>query len=641
MQKPNTNSNTTATTELDEIETLWAETTGNAGVRIAVLDGPVDTSHPCFTGARLTRQETVVSGEPDQGFATQHGTHIASVIFGAHNSPVRGIAPGCSGLIVPVFSGGKASSLAPCSQLDLARAITQAVQHRADIINISGGELDMSGEAHPLLANAVRLCAKNGILIVAAAGNDGCECLHVPAALPTVLVVGAMDTQGNPLAFSNWGTAYQTQGILAPGKGIVGAMPGGGTVARSGTSFATPIVSGIVALLMSIQLERGEKPNVDVIRKAILETAIGCEEKPVPNCSRLLAGRLNIKATFTHLNQGGRMEPSEQQEMESVDQISTKEAVIQEQANPMKNLPSLETPMNSPKSKMVGTFAPSEASGISPSECASGTCGTSSLVYTLGRLDFDLATEARRDALIQQGLTNPHDPNALLSYLESAPWEAQNVTWTLVQDGTPIYAIRPGGAFADQVYVRLREFLGDQLTSGVERISVPGATVGNATLMNGQSVPAIFPEIRGMYSWSTAELVEAVLGKSPAKSKRADLQRYQQQSEDISGFLDRVYHELRNLGVAPQERAINFAATNAFQVGTVYQAAIQADMKLAEIGVERSPISRPGSDCWDVLLTFFNPSRRLEQANVVYRFTVDVSDIMPITVGEIRSWHVY
>src|SRR5436305_1762547 len=87
----------------------------------------------------------------------------------------------------------------------------------------------------------------NSEIIVAAAGNEGCECLHVPAALPSVLAVGAMDSQGKPLESSNWGGPYRQQGILAPGERIAGALPGGGVGYKSGTSSATAIVSGIIA----------------------------------------------------------------------------------------------------------------------------------------------------------------------------------------------------------------------------------------------------------------------------------------------------------------------------------------------------------------------------------------------------------
>ncbi len=64
-------------------------------------------------------------------------------------------------------------------------------------------------------------------------------------------------------------------------------------------------------------------------------------------------------------------------------------------------------------------------------------------------------------------------------------------------------------------------------------------------------------------------------------------------------------------------------------------------LELDGIDVEVSPICRPGSECWDVKLTFFDPARRLERARRVYRFTVDVSDVVPVTVGTVRAWSVY
>ncbi|MFN9914794.1 MAG: S8 family serine peptidase, partial [Pirellulaceae bacterium] len=119
-----------------------------------------------------------------------------------------GLAPQCRGLIVPVFADDRCSA----SQLDLARAIEQAANAGAHVINLSGGQLTEDGEAEGWLENAVRLCQERNILLVAAAGNDGCPCLHVPAALPHVVAVGAMDARGHPLDFSNWGERYQHQG---------------------------------------------------------------------------------------------------------------------------------------------------------------------------------------------------------------------------------------------------------------------------------------------------------------------------------------------------------------------------------------------------------------------------------------------
>jgi cyanobactin maturation PatA/PatG family protease len=181
-----------------------------------------------------------------------------------------------------------------------ARAITQAVEHRANVINISGGQLSDSIEPDPLLANALRLCAENNVLIVAAAGNDGCDCLHLPAAVDTVLAVGAMDSTASPLPSSNWGKPYLLNGVLAPGKDIVGAVPGGGVAARSGTSYAAAIVSGVAGLLLSAELETGTAPDPMRVRTAILTSALPCPEQSVLDCGRYLAGRLDV---------GGMLEP--------------------------------------------------------------------------------------------------------------------------------------------------------------------------------------------------------------------------------------------------------------------------------------------------------------------------------------------
>ena len=224
-----------------------------------------------------------------EGRLGAHGTHVASVVFGRHDGPVKGVAPGCRGLLVPVLGERRRTR-----QLELARAIERAVDAGVHVINISGGQLTRQGEADGWLERAIQFCNRHDVLVVAAAGNDGCECLQVPAAVESVLAVGAMSDEGRPLDFSNWGPAYRSQGILANGQRILGAVPGGGVRRENGTSLATPIVTGVAALLLSLQLERGQRPSPQLVRDALLQGADRCVAGEVADCNRYLVGKLNV-----------------------------------------------------------------------------------------------------------------------------------------------------------------------------------------------------------------------------------------------------------------------------------------------------------------------------------------------------------
>ncbi len=627
---------------LPDLPSLWSLSSGDPKVCVAVLDGPVDFGHPCFDGALMKQVRILSSVGDDQGMALRHGTHVASLVFGQHESPVRGVAPGCRGVVIPVFKERGDGSIVPCSQLDLARAISMAVSVGANVINISGGRNDPTGQPEPVLMRAIELCAQQGILVVASAGNDGCACPHIPGAAESVLVVGAMNAAGEPMEFSNWAQAYHGHGVLAPGDGIQGAAPDGGTASYSGTSFATPFVSGVAALLMSMQLKTGRPADAQAVRRAILDSAVGCDQQPTADCRRLLAGRLNVSGALSLVTQGEYSDMSErenqnvptpcEQRQNDFDEEDSGEALggtDQPSASAQRvQTPAAEEPRSAANRRQEKPVGKSTCSGSEPT-----------LVYVLGLIDFDFGTEARRDAFIQRGVANPNDPALLLSHLQENPWDAIGLTWILVQEATPVYAIQPAGPFADEVYKRLARFLREQREEGVSQVSISGYVAGSTTLMNGQEVPLVVPDIRGMCSWSTPAVVEAVLGQRPAGEE--DQAAYDAQAGQVAGFLDRVYYELSNVGVSPQERAINYAATNAYQAASVFQDAIKEKLKLDKIDIERSTVCRPGSDCWDVKLTFFDPVQRHERAREVYRFTVDVSEVIPVTVGKVRNWSAY
>ena len=230
-------------------------------------------------------------------------------------------------------------------------------------------------------------------------------------------------------------------------------------------------------------------------------------------------------------------------------------------------------------------------------------------MYALGTIAYDFGTEARRDSIAQRmkPAASPDDRAQFVAYLNDHPFDTASVIWTLNQDSTPIYAVQPQGPFARDCYLRLLDFYQQQWTEGVERVSIPGTLGGTARLSNGFSVPVLVPEMRGMYSWTAQELVKALV-KEPkgAGDEKTETMSKLPRSAFISIF--------RNLGLTPGDRAINFSATNAFNVSQVFEIALREQMQLDSISVERSPFCEPESDYWDVKLIFFDPKKQLDRA---------------------------
>lgn len=682
-----------------DLTKIWDLTKGDPEICVAIIDGTADLQHSCFKNAKVSQVSMYNEENSD---TSKHGTQVSSIILGQHHSEIKGIAPSVTGVIIPIYFEEETGVIIPASQLDLARAINKAIEQGAHIINISGGEFNDTGEPEGLLASALKQCDENNILIVAAVGNDGCRCLHIPAASPSVLAVGAMDNTGRPMTFSNFGKAYQMNGILAPGMQISGATPGNGITKSTGTSYAAPFVTGVAALLLSLQKAQGKSINPLAVKEALLKTATPCPKDGEMDCIKFLSGSLNIDAalielfgdtevqpadlvifdstnsdsaikkpetlSFNHIkntftmdnlieaNQKGNQKEVTQVAPSGIDTSKLLEFNTSEQQdilpqeleksginNNQEPLLEEQSTNLSPSSLIPPALTPS---AINPSDCGCGgkkqdkkkkteSSGGGSKkhqqVYALGTLSYNFVSETRRDGFTQSTGGNVHDTAFMLKYLKENPYASTDLTWTLNQELTPIYAIHPVGPFAAYTFKILLDFLQDQLENGVERVSIPGIIGGKTSLLSGQTIPVIFPNVRSMASWSTKALVDSL----DIEEKDSAYQ------ERLSNFLERVYYELRNFGITPSDRAINYSATNAFQAGSVFQKAIEQGMELSGITAEKSPIGRPGTDTYDVKLTFFDPSNRFEKARKVFRWSVDVSDVVPVSVGTVRSWSVY
>jgi PatG C-terminal/Subtilase family/PatG Domain len=553
-----------------------------------------------------------------------HATGIFGTMFGQPGSPVEGVAPYCTAINIPLFETLTTDeSLSP---LNLAHAFNLALELGVNIIHCAACHPTQTGFAHEMIQKAVKQCQDNNILIVAPSGNNKGECFCAPAILPNVLAVGMMKDDGQPANYSNWGGQYQGQGILAPGENMVAAQPGTDEAARQeGTSLAAPLMTGISALLMSLQLQRGEKPNAETVRQAILNSAIPCDPKEVEEPERCLVGKLNIPGAYQLLT--GQLLPN----------IQASTLVYNSAATELVTASATITDISP---------APLSPSNITPS-------AVSNQVYALGTLGYDFGSEARRDIFKQQmpavnidGVlipANPYDPRQMLNHLDLSPADGKSLIWTLNQELTPIYALEPQKAFASEIYAVFQMMLAGQIQPEesddyIERVSIPGnLTNRTVELFSGQVVPVLaLPNIRGMYGWQVNSLVEAAVATVSPLASESENTRMRR---SLKSFLHRIYYDLRNLGHLDRDRALNFAATNAFQAASTFAEAINSGMGLDSIEIEKSPFCRLNGNCWDVMLKFFD-SENGRRAKKVYRFTIDVANIMPVTLGQVRSWSV-
>jgi cyanobactin maturation PatA/PatG family protease len=281
--------------------------------------------------------------------------------------------------------------------------------------------------------------------------------------------------------------------------------------------------------------------------------------------------------------------------------------------------------------------------GGSGGECScagNGHATKPQLVYAIGRLGVSFISQARRDSIwrvvngSREGDLKPITNAALQGLFKEQPFQAQSVIWTLSRSEVPMYAIVPSGAFAAETY---RWLVNEWKDADVEFASIPGIMAGQVALYDGQLVDVVVPDLRGMYSWQTKRYVKAL--RDARKKADVDLSP-ERLDREIERFFGKIYFSIRNRGRSPEERAINAAATNAFNISPVIEQAGEEGLTLRDIGVERSPLNRPGSEYYDVLLTFFDPRNR-EVAPMRARFTIDVSDTVPVPIGDPVIWYEY
>jgi subtilisin family serine protease len=210
-----------------------------SGVRVALLDSAPASGHADLGTIEMLALEGGPSAQPGA-----HGTLVAGVVAAMERNDlgIAGVAPGASLVAVPVCTPQGASASDRCLLYDMLRGIDRAWEREAHIMNLS-----LVGPDNPLLARSMARLDELGVLIVAAAGNEGTSEPRYPAAYPTVIGVGASDRERRVHPRSNRGLSAE---LYAPGVEVLSTVPGDAFAFGTGTSFAASHVSGSLALLL-------------------------------------------------------------------------------------------------------------------------------------------------------------------------------------------------------------------------------------------------------------------------------------------------------------------------------------------------------------------------------------------------------
>lgn len=232
---------------------LMALTRGRPDLVVGLVDGPVALDHPDLaTGNVRTLADGPGACQDTGSMSCWHGTFVAGILAARRGSRAPAIAPGCTLVVRPVFSEARqVGELPSATPEELSEAIIDCVDAGARVLNLSATLAGGSIGTERALEEALQYTVQRGVLVIAAAGNQGVLAGSAITHHPWVIPVVAYAWAGRPLARSNLGRSIGSGGLGALGEGVVSLTPEGEPAVSAGTSIATPFVTGAAALLWS------------------------------------------------------------------------------------------------------------------------------------------------------------------------------------------------------------------------------------------------------------------------------------------------------------------------------------------------------------------------------------------------------
>lgn len=241
--------------QLVRLPPLMSRSQGRRGLSVALIDGPVVRDHPDLAQSIIKEIPAQVRGtcSRHESVACSHGTFVAGILVARRESEAPAICPGCTLILRPIFAedtngNGEMPSATP---EELASAISDVIRSGANVINLSAALAQPSSRGERQLEQALDFAAQRGVLVVAAAGNQGTVGSSAITRHPWVIAVIGCDLQGRPTTESNLGNSIGRWGLAAPGEKITSLGTSGKSQTSGGTSAAAPFVTGAIALLWS------------------------------------------------------------------------------------------------------------------------------------------------------------------------------------------------------------------------------------------------------------------------------------------------------------------------------------------------------------------------------------------------------
>jgi hypothetical protein len=535
-----------------KLDGLLADSDGR-GVFIALVDGPVDRTHPDFAALDLRELDgsrgCVVPASPGCG----HGTFVAGILGARRGGSAPGLCPASTLLVRPIFCEHPDLGQCPLVTVgELAKAVREAVDAGARVVNLSVGLSGGAADPAPLYA-AYDYARERGALVVVAAGNHGTAEPSPLLLHPWPIGVAAADAGGRPVA--RVAPAVADRVLLAPGVEVTSTAPGKGYRSLSGTSAAAPFVAGAIALLWGLY------PDAD---PATLRAAVLGEGEPGSR-PRLL----DAEASRRRLR----------------NQIEAKNREITPMTDILTSDPSVAVaePSEAPPHSAVAPASAAPAAAFRPAPAKvvpQGAGPYAEFVYAIGHVkaafpSLDVEKEFQQVARSLDPPVDPYDIYAVLTTLPKSPSGMAPVTPSEMASEVP-----PGRFLADYLcwvfvvgnvdtYI-LKPRAPAQMDDMIGALKVPEGAVeppyitiigplgppAPASLCRGLQVPMVL--VNQVYYFDYKKFYDELQGKGI-------------EAESIQAVLKAL--EMKpNPGVSDRDRALNYAA---FRYPEIYKRTAQ------------------------------------------------------------------